>query len=154
MRFLQRVPLLALCLPSILTAQQQPTSPGSSVTTLRVTKQITILDIVVTDKHGNVVTNLTPDDFNIYENGVLQKITHFEPPHTDLAETLPVTAPKDHNGRDNWGDAPLTMLVIDELNTPSSEAIYSRIEVDRYLKAQPYLMPQPHAAAHHGPLDQ
>lgn len=140
MRPLQRLSLVALLLPAVLPAQQPS---ASDITTLHVTKQITILDIVVTDKHGNAVTNLTPDDFKIYENGVLQKITHFEPPRPDLAATLPATAPKDHNGRDDWGSAPLTMLVIDELNTPFTEMAYSRQQVERYLKTLPTLMPQP-----------
>lgn len=125
-------------------AQQPAPSPSaqsSSVMTLHVTRQIVVLDLVVTDKHGNLVTNCTANDFKVYENGVQQQIRNFEPPQPD--RKLPAVALKDHNGRDNWGNAPLTMLVIDEMNTPFSELAYSRYEVNRYLKAQPALMPEP-----------
>lgn len=58
-------------------------------------------------------------------------------------DTIPVTAPKYKFGRENWGDAPLTMIVIDEMDTPFEETAYSRQEVDRYLKSQPSLLKQP-----------
>ena len=144
MRTICRFASLTLLLPTLLLAQQAAPSasaPSSSVMTLHVTRQIVVLDLVVTDKHGNLVTNCTANDFKVYENGVLQNISNFEPPQSD--RKLPAVALKDHNGRDNWGNAPLTMLVIDEMNTPFSEMAYSRYEVNRFLKAQPALMPEP-----------
>jgi VWFA-related protein len=106
-----------------------------------VRSQLVILDVVVTDKAGNLVTNLSRDDFEVLENGVHQEIRNFDAPHK--VDTIPVTAPKDKFGRENWGDAPLTMIVIDEMDTPFEETAYSRQEVDRYLKSQPSLLRQP-----------
>ena len=37
------------------------------------------LDVSVSDSRGNVVTNLTRDDFQLYEDGRLQTIRSFEP---------------------------------------------------------------------------
>jgi len=122
-----------LC-PSV-SAQDGPT------TTLTVQSQLVVLDIVVTDKSDRLVTNLTKDDFEVSENGVPQEIRNFDAPHA--VDTIPVTAPKDKFGRDNWGNAPLTMVVIDEMDTPFEETAYSRQEVDRYLKSQPSLLKQP-----------
>jgi len=116
-------------------AQDGPT------TTLTVQSQLVVLDVVVTDKAGRLVTNLSRDDFEVSENGVSQEIRNFDAPHT--IDTIPVTAPKDKFGRENWGEAPLTMIVIDEMDTPFEETAYSRQEVDRYLKAQPTLLKQP-----------
>ena len=35
------------------------------------------VDVVVRDRHGNPVVGLTKDDFEIFENGVPQKVTNF-----------------------------------------------------------------------------
>ena len=44
---------------------------------VRVQTNVVLVDVRVTDKHGNPVTNLTLDDFRIFEDGVPQKITSF-----------------------------------------------------------------------------
>lgn len=113
----------------------------ASTTTLKVQSQLVVLDIVVTDHAGNVVTNLGRDDFEVFEDGVLQEIRNFEAPHK--IDTIPATAPKDQFGREDWGNVPLTIIVIDEMNTPFEETAYSRQEVDRYLKSQPRLLKLP-----------
>jgi VWFA-related protein len=110
-------------------------------TTLKVQSQLVVLDVVVTDKAGHVVSNLSRDDFQVSENGVPQDIRNFDSPHK--VDDIPVTAPKDKFGREDWGNAPLTMIVIDEMDTPFEETAYSRQEVDRYLKSQPSLLKQP-----------
>lgn len=38
---------------------------------------VTNVDVVVTDKKGNRVTGLKPENFEIYEDGLLQKMTNF-----------------------------------------------------------------------------
>jgi VWFA-related protein len=43
----------------------------------RVDVSIASIDVVVRDKAGNLVPGLTKDDFEVYEDGVLQKITNF-----------------------------------------------------------------------------
>jgi VWFA-related protein len=110
-------------------------------TTLKVESQLVILDVVVTDKAGNLVANLSRDDFEVSENGVPQEIRSFDAPHK--IDTIPVTPPKDRFGRENWGNSPLTMIVIDEMDTPFEETAYSRQAVDRYLKSQSSLLKQP-----------
>lgn len=123
----------------------QSSGSGSAAATYQLQSQLVLLDVVVTDESGNVVTNLGRDDFTVYENGVVQTIRNFDPPAREQAKlhSLPVTAPKDRNGHDNWGDAPLAILVIDALNTPFEEAAYVRNQVDRFLKAQPALLNEP-----------
>lgn len=113
----------------------------ASTTTLKVQSQLVVLDVVVTDRADNVVTNLRCDDFEVLENGVQQEIRNFEAPRK--SDTVPAIATKDKFGREDWGNAPLTMIVIDEMDTPFEETAYSRQEVDRYLKSQPNLLKQP-----------
>ena len=126
--------LVPLYYPSV-SAQDVPS------TALKVQSQLVILDVVVTDQAGNVVTNLSRNDFEVFENGIPQEIRNFDAPHK--IDTIPITAPKDKFGRENWGDAPLAMIVIDEMNTPFEETAYSRQEVDRYLRSQSGLLKQP-----------
>jgi VWFA-related protein len=138
-RYLLTVILVAYTvMPKLSTAlfAQNSTAPA----TLRVRSQLVVLDVVVTDVKGNIVTNLTQGDFSIFENGVQEEVRSFDPPK---ANTPPAEVLKDKNGHDHWGDASLTMIVIDELNTPFEQTAYSRFEVERFLKAQPALLGQP-----------
>lgn len=123
--------MLACCLP---VCAQEP-APAGHAPTLQVQSQLVVLDTVVTDSKGNVVRGLTKDDFVVYENGVRQTIRSF----TTNAEQPPVPATPhvDRNGNDDWGNAPLTIIVVDEMDTPFEEMAYSREEVRNYLKKQP-----------------
>ena len=56
------------------TAQQAP--PTGAV--IRIEVNLVQVDAVVTDAKGRAVTNLTPDDFEILQDGQLQKLTAFE----------------------------------------------------------------------------
>jgi len=78
----------AFCLlPSITRAQTaQLTPPATSAGqvarqgngfVLRVQTNVVLVDVRVTDRHGNPVTNLTQDDFRVFEDGVAQKISSF-----------------------------------------------------------------------------
>ena len=52
---------------------QSPTSPS----TVRVTKEEVLLDVVVRDKKGRAIDDLKADDFQIFDNGEPKKITSF-----------------------------------------------------------------------------
>lgn len=45
-----------------------------------------VLHATVTDRKGNFVSGLGPDNFQVYENGILQKITYFA--HEDIPVTV------------------------------------------------------------------
>ena len=55
------------------TAQQAP--PGGVI---RIDVNLVQVDAVVTDSTGKAVTNLTRDDFEVYQDGELQKLTAFD----------------------------------------------------------------------------
>jgi VWFA-related protein len=130
--------LLVLCASSFV---QDATAQQTGSPQIRVTSQLVVLDTIVTDRKGNVVTNLTKDDFTVYENGVPQTIRNFTAP-VDVSP-VPDAPIKDHNGNDNWGAAPLTMIVVDEMDTPFSELASARDCVRQYLQAQPDQLPDP-----------
>ena len=108
---------------------------------LTVRSQLVILDTVVTDRKGNIVTNLKRDDFQIYEDGVLQTVRDFEAPTS--RPQIPDAPVKDRNGNDDWGKSPLTMIVVDEMTTPFTEISYAKQCIERYLKHQPAKLAEP-----------
>jgi VWFA-related protein len=72
---------------TIPNSSTQPSSPAVSTetpgqddqesTTLRSVRREVLVDMVVRDKHHRLVTNLRPDEVEIYEDGVLQKVNAF-----------------------------------------------------------------------------
>src|SRR5215510_7778667 len=46
--------------------------------TVKIRASEVIVDAVVSDRKNRLITNLTPQDFEIYEDGVLQEITSFD----------------------------------------------------------------------------
>ena len=117
--FLCGVVLLAAA--GVAAARGQRTAPATP--TFRVTSNLVFLDVTVVDKKGRVVTSgLTKDDFAITENKKPQRIFSFDAPAT---------------GAKTAENAPATILVLDLLNTPSSDFAYGRDSIRRYLALQP-----------------
>jgi VWFA-related protein len=109
--------------------------------TLKVSTTIVVLDVVVTDKKGNLVLDRKRDDFTVIEDKVGQTIRSFDPPS---AHALPAAVVV--NGTADLqkiGDAPVTILVLDELNTRFEDMTYSRNAMVKYLEAQPKALTQP-----------
>jgi VWFA-related protein len=121
---------------------QQPTADSLDSYTITVTPKLVVLDVVVTDKKGNPVTNLKKEDFEVQEDKKPQHIESFEapashamPPNVVIhsAEELDRLAP----------NAPATILVLDEY-VSEFEYIYTAHQaIQQYLKAQPQLLAQP-----------
>jgi len=117
--------------------------PPSGSSSLKVTTRIVQLDVTVTDKAGNPVNNLTKDDFTVYEDKIVQPVRYFELPsahHMPPGDKAIVNSTADLA---KIGNAPTTILVLDELNTSFEDMAYARYCIDRYLVAQPAVMPQP-----------
>lgn len=130
MRGLALVVLLC-CADAISRAQdnqQQATLPP----TLRVTSNLVILDVTVLDKKGRpVLTGLTKDDFTITEDGKPQHLFSFEAPEI---HTMGSNASDEDNPD---GKAPITILVLDLLNSSFEDFAYIRYSVRKYLLMQP-----------------
>ncbi|HEV8590150.1 MAG TPA: VWA domain-containing protein, partial [Pyrinomonadaceae bacterium] len=62
--------------------QQQPETED----VVRITTNLVQVDAVVTDKDGKIVTDLKPEEVEIFEDGRQQKITHFSYNVTETAE--------------------------------------------------------------------
>ena len=105
--------------------------------TFQVTSKLVFLDVTVVDKKGRpVVTGLTQDDFTIMENKQPQAIFSFEAPEAHTLKTRP-------GGENPNGEAPVTILVLDQLDSSFEDFAFLRWEVRRYLEAQPATLRSP-----------
>jgi len=107
------------------------------VPTIRVTSGLVFLDVTVLDKKGRpVVKGLTKDDFLITEDHKPQRIFSFEAPETHVVDA---SAADDNLS----GKAPLTIFVLDLLNSSFEDFAYTRYEIRKYLATQPARLSSP-----------
>lgn len=71
--------LFFLFLFSVRGSAQQPsaTPPANDSETIKISTNLIQVDVTVTDKSGKIVTDLKPEEFEVYENGKKQNITNF-----------------------------------------------------------------------------
>jgi len=115
----------------------------SSASTLTVTSRLVVLDVVVLDSKGNVVTGLDQSQFSVYEDKVEQRIRNFEGPKDHVMPN--VGQDLVHNTADlaKIGNAPVNVIVIDELNTPFSDTSRAQQAMRHFLEKQPEVLPVP-----------
>jgi Ca-activated chloride channel family protein len=68
--------IFACCLHAAV-AQTAEQPDMSKTQTIRVNVSLVLLNVAVTDDKGNYVTGLQPSDFEIFEDGIAQKIANF-----------------------------------------------------------------------------
>lgn len=89
--------ILMLLITTHVAAQQPSPTPPKGTTAqddvLRVTTNLVQVDAVVTDKEGNHVTDLSPEDFEISEDKHKQQITNFS--YVTLGPPVTVSQPTD-----------------------------------------------------------
>jgi VWFA-related protein len=110
-------------------------SPPAQTPTIQVTSRLVYLDVTVVDKKRRpVVTGLSKDDFTITEDKKPQTIFSFEAPQVHFGGT-PAANPE--------GQQPVTIIVLDLLNSTFEDFAYIRYEVKRFLDAQPSRLSSP-----------
>ena len=118
-----------------------------TTTTLKVNARLVVLDIVVTDKSGHSVDNLTQKDFQVFEEGKPQRIRSLEPPasHQLPSETIAagISATFDPARPASFGRSPADILLLDQLNTHFADSAFARKAMHDFLAAQPPLLAQP-----------
>jgi VWFA-related protein len=141
--------LLPICLCGISIRAQ---NLQSATPTLTVNARLVVLDLVVTDQSGKPVDGLTQRDFKILQDGQPQTIRSFEPPSahgenvestTQSATAQSVAAPLDPARPAEFGVAPVTILVLDQLNTHFADSSYARRELGDYIRKQPATLAYP-----------
>lgn len=69
--------ILLLASTAIFAQQTTPTPPNDKEESIKISTSLIQVDVTVTDKNGNVVMDLRPEEFEIYQNGKKQTITNF-----------------------------------------------------------------------------
>jgi VWFA-related protein len=125
--------------PSLMPQQVQPADEEDVV---RITTNLIQIDAVVVDKNGKPITDLSAEDFEIFENDKPQKITNFsfitvEPAPTAIAETP--KKPVDKNAppipaklRPEQVKRTIA-LVIDDLSLSFQSAYYTQIALKKFV---------------------
>lgn len=123
-------------------AQSQPatTTPveknGSGVYTVKSSARLVVLDVVVTDKKGNIVDDLKRDDFSVTEAGEPQTVLNFETAGAHLVApevTINSTADLDKLAP----RAPVNIILLDEFNTRFEDMAFARYSLKKFLEKQP-----------------
>ena len=85
--------IAAVVLAAPLFAQKKNQEPESPRLVENIDVRIINVDVIVTDKRGNFVPNLTADDFTILENSVPKPITNFYEVQGSVAKSVVGEAP-------------------------------------------------------------
>ncbi|MBS1814047.1 MAG: VWA domain-containing protein [Acidobacteria bacterium] len=127
--------LLCLSLAVCALAQQ----PDANVPMLKAGTRVVVVDVVVTDRQGNPVHDLPAGVFTVTEDNKPQIIAHFQEHRAAEAPAplpaQPVSAPGIFtNVVPITGDTPLTVVLLDTLNTPLVDQMYARSQLVSFIK--------------------
>lgn len=143
----RHVALLLVILGGAVHAQ----TPSSDIpaTTIRVATRMVLIDVIATDKNGKSVIDLEQSNFSVIENGKPQKIAEFRfEARRESGSFRSLPPPPQHvftNRPEYRAPAgPLTVVLLDGLNTPVRDQLYARQQLLKYLKTQ--LRPDQHIA--------
>jgi VWFA-related protein len=114
----------------------QPVKDANGVYTIHRNARLVVLDMVVTDAKGNIVTDLTRDQFHVTEVDQPQTILNFTPAGAhplDPQVTINSTEELDRLAP----NAPVNILLLDEFNTRFEDMAFARYSLKKFLDRQP-----------------
>jgi VWFA-related protein len=131
-------------------APQTPAPPSDEDEVVRININLVQVDVVVTARDGRQVTNLRPEDFEIYEDSRPQQITHFSYVSTETpaapnvgGSELAAAAPADQLASPaaskplRPADVRRTIaLVVDDLNMSYESVAPLRASLRKYIEEQ------------------
>jgi len=112
---------------------------------LRVTTRLVQVNVVVNDKHGNPITGLTKDDFELFDHKKRQEIRVFaEEAESHSAASAPFV-PNSYSNRADPQEhtAGVTVILLDTLNTDFGDQALAQKQLLAFLAT---LQPQDHVA--------
>ncbi|MGI4801732.1 MAG: VWA domain-containing protein [Janthinobacterium lividum] len=141
--------LLALTLlPPFCYAQSQGDGNGApdnqSGYTLKLRSELVSLDVVVRNSKGELVRGLHRQDFSVTEGKVPQEIVSFDATYPALANgqpTVQINSTAELDRREP--NAPVTILILDEITIGFADQYLARYAVEQYLRKQGNVLSQP-----------
>jgi VWFA-related protein len=119
-------------------AETSRQNQDSTLPTLK--SQTTLVEVptVVTDRHGRHIHGLNKNDFRVFENGKEEKIAVFE--EVVATNQRPPVPDRSANAFSNLsakteGRHALTVVLLDQINTPFLDQYYGRQQLIKYLAA-------------------
>ena len=125
-------------------AADQPAESQAPAYTLRLNARLVDVNVVALDKKGHPITDLKPEDFEVYDNGVKQKVRSFnradagvsaEP--TEPAATLRQAEFSNHGAKAPIDDRNTVVILIDGSNLAFTDYIYVRQQTVRFIETLP-----------------
>ena len=137
---MRRAIALALLAGAVLSAQQPPPAAQRPQTTFRTGIDAVTVDVIVTDKQGNPVTDLTADDFEIKENNKIQKVDTFKRVDltsdkfdVDPAKAAPILSMETMEREAARDDVRLVTIFLDDYHTRKGNAMATRDKIARFV---------------------
>jgi len=132
-------------LPIILHAQADPPAQDAAPTAVfHVQSRLVVLDVVVTDAQGKPVSGLTASDFKVFEDKEPQSIKFFEQPTVhELPPAAKPGTPFNPEDVHAYGQSPVTVLVLDELNTHYADTDFAKRSLRQFLTSRPATLNEP-----------
>ena len=131
--------LLFLILSSFLYSQSEPSNSSEPISSIQTKVRVVLVDVVVTNGSQSV-TDLRKKDFEIYEDGVPQKVVSFEEhkaaPITQIK--LPPMPPGVYTNFPAFqASDSVNVLLLDALNTQTRDQAFVHSQMLKYLKTIP-----------------
>ncbi|MBI1740120.1 MAG: VWA domain-containing protein [Candidatus Koribacter versatilis] len=121
--------------PALVRAQEAPADIPPI--TIRANTRLVVIDVVVTDKKGQPITGLKPENFSLEESGKKQKIATFTPPGAGQSaqQTLPPGVLSNRPEYIKPAGVP-TVLLLDATNSHFLDQSYGRSQMLKYVLGQ------------------
>ena len=132
--------LLLLLLVATLRSQTLPGTADQNTPTFQSSASVVLVDVIVTDNHGDPVTGLKNTDFQLFEDGKLQTITSFDQHgagQIKTSESAPLPAGVVTNSPSVISADSVDVLLIDGLNTSSLDQSFLHAQILKYLRTIP-----------------
>lgn len=139
---MRRAIAIAMLAGAVLSAQTPPVAPPQTpqTPTFRTAIDAVTVDVIVTDKQGNPVTDLTEADFEIKENNKLQKIDTFKRVDltgnkfdVDPAKAAPILSMETMSREAARDDVRLVTIFLDDYHTRRGNAMATRDKVAKFV---------------------
>jgi VWFA-related protein len=121
-----------------------PSGQAEAVPTIRTSSRLVLLDVIVTDHSGKFVPGLKASDFTILEDGKPQTLSAFAaqiPPPVSAKPTPPLNLPPhvftNFTSIKPVADRPVTVILMDMLNTTGLDQTYARKQMVKFLEKLP-----------------
>ena len=137
--------LVAILCAASISAQQSSSenqASGQSMPTFKAEARQVLVDVAVTNHHGNFISGLKPGDFTVLEDGKPQKIAAFgihTAPAVQPKLAPPIQLPPHLYTNYQIADPsrPITIVLMDMLNTQVQDQAYTRKQMIEFLKDLP-----------------